>query len=326
MNMWAVITEQVDLSLLTTILRREDTEMKNGLVKKMVIVMTGAVLFAGILTGCGKTKEAPAQDAPAGEKETTDMVSEEAEKNDAPETKEPEQPQEKVELTVLAAASLTDVCNELKTIYENQNPNVTVNISYGGSGALQTQIEEGAPADVFISAAMKQMTALDEKNLMDSESIVKLLENKVVLIVPSKSDISVTSFEDAATDAVKIIGLGEPGSVPVGQYSEEIFGSLNILDAVKAKANYGSDVRTVLSWVETSAVDCGVVYATDAYTSKDVKIVCEAPEGSCKKVIYPAGIVAASEKKEAAAAWLAFIQNEESMKLFESYGFSKAPN
>ncbi len=263
--------------------------MKNGLVKKMIIVMAGAAFFSGMLTGCGKTKE-------------------------------------KTELTVLAAASLTDVCNELKTIYESENPNITVNISYGGSGALQAQIEEGAPADVFISAATKQMTALDEGGLMDSASIVQLLENKVVLIVPSKSDIGVTSFEDAATDKVKMIGLGEPGSVPVGQYSEEIFESLGILDAVKAKANYGSDVRTVLSWVETSAVDCGVVYATDAYTSKDVKIICEAPEGSCKKVIYPAGIVAASEKKEDAAAWIAFLQSDESMKLFEEYGFSKALN
>ena len=300
--------------------------MNKALLKKIAVVMTGATLFTGALAGCGKTQQAPAQDAPAGEKEVTNNIPEETTEAAAPETKAPEAPAEKVELTVLAAASLTDVCNELKAIYEKANPNVTVNISYGGSGALQTQIEEGAPADVFISAAMKQMNALKDENLMDNESIVQLLENKVVLIVPSKSDIAITSFEDAATDAVKMIGLGEPGSVPVGQYSEEIFGSLGILDAVKAKANYGSDVRTVLSWVETSAVDCGVVYATDAYTSKDVKIVCEAPEGSCKKVIYPAGIVVASEKKDAAAAWLEFIQSDESMKLFESYGFSKAPN
>lgn len=301
--------------------------MNKALLKKMAIVMTGATLFTGAFAGCGKTQQAP--DAPAQaapeEKATTAAPAETAE-TAAPETKAQEQPKEKVELTVLAAASLTDVCNELKAIYEKANPNVTVNLSYGGSGALQTQIEEGAPADVFISAAMKQMNALKDENLMDNESIIQLLENKVVLIVPGKSDISIASFEDAATDAVKIIGLGEPGSVPVGQYSEEIFGNLGILDAVKAKANYGSDVRTVLSWVETSAVDCGVVYATDAYTSKDVKIVCEAPEGSCKKVIYPAGIVAASEKKDAAAAWLEFLQSDESMKLFESYGFSKAPN
>ncbi len=231
---------------------------------------------------------------------------------------------EEVTLTILAAASLTDVCDELKTRFEDEYPNVTVSISYGGSGALQTQIEEGAPADVFMSAAQKQMTALDEEGLMDSDSIINLLENKVVLIVPKDSDTGIASFEDLATDAVTMVGLGEPGSVPVGQYSEEIFDSLGILDEVTAKANYGSDVRTVLSWVETSAVDCGVVYATDAYTSEDVEIICEAPEGSCQQVIYPVGVVAASEYPDAAAAWIAFIQSDESMELFASYGFSDA--
>ena len=231
---------------------------------------------------------------------------------------------EKVELTILAAASLTDVCNELKVRYEAENPYVTVNFSYGASGALQSQIEEGCPADVFMSAAVKQMDALANEGLMDTDSITNLLENKVVLIVPKESDIDISSFEDVATDKVTMIGLGEPSSVPVGQYSEEIFESLGILDEVQAKANYGSDVRTVLSWVEASAVDCGVVYATDAYISDQIRIVCAAPEGSCKKVIYPVGIVANSAYAEEAGRWIAFIQSDESMTLFESYGFSKA--
>lgn len=212
------------------------------------------------------------------------------------------------ELTILAAASLTDVCNEIKTEYEAAHPNVTLHFSYGASGALQTQIEEGAPADLFFSAATKQMTALNDEGLMDPDSIVKLLENKVVLIVPEDSDKDITSFEDVATDKVGMIGLGEPGSVPVGQYSEEIFSSLGILDTVKTKANYGSDVRTVLSWVETGAVDCGVVYATDAYVGENIQIVCEAPAGSCKQVIYPVGIVKASEHADAAAEFLAYCR------------------
>lgn len=231
---------------------------------------------------------------------------------------------EKVELTILAAASLTDVCNEMKADYEAKHENVTLTFSYGGSGALQTQIEEGVPADVFISAAVKQMTALDEEGLMDSASIVNLLENKVVLIVPKDSTAGITSFEDVVTDKVAMIGLGEPGSVPVGQYSEEIFTTLGILDEVKAKANYGSDVRTVLSWVETGAVDCGVVYATDAYTSDLVTIVCDAPKDSCKPVIYPAGVVKAGENAQAAKEFVEYLKSDEAMKLFESYGFSKA--
>ena len=127
-----------------------------------------------------------------------------------------------------------------------------------------------------------------------------------------------------ATDRVAMIGLGEPGSVPAGQYAEEIFTSLGVLDAVQAKANYGSDVRTVLSWVETAAVDCGVVYATDAFTSQEVRIVCEAPECSCKRVVYPVGIVAVSAHPDEAAAWISFLQEEASMELFEAYGFSDA--
>lgn len=296
--------------------------MNNQFLKIIALVMAAAMFTAA----CGTEKNTSSNDT----KSTVDTpVTETATEtavwvSDGEESGSAEIPAEKVELTILAAASLTDVCDELKERFEKENPSITLNISYGGSGALQTQIEEGAPADVFISAATKQMTALDDEGLMDSDSIIQLLENKVVLIVPKESDTSVSSFEDVATEAVTMVGLGEPGSVPVGQYSEEIFISLGILDAVKEKANYGSDVRTVLSWVETAAVDCGVVYATDAYTSQDVTIVCEAPEGSCKKVIYPVGVVAASEHPDEAAAWVAFIQSDASMELFESYGFSDA--
>lgn len=296
--------------------------MNNKFLKITAVVMAAVMLTAA----CGTEKNTSsndtksAVDTPATETATETAVW----VSDGEESGSVEIPAEKVELTILAAASLTDVCDELKEQFEKENPSISLNISYGGSGALQTQIEEGAPADVFISAATKQMTALADEGLMDSDSIIQLLENKVVLIVPKESDTSVSSFEDVATEAVTMVGLGEPGSVPVGQYSEEIFNSLGILDAVKEKANYGSDVRTVLSWVETAAVDCGVVYATDAYTSQDVTIVCEAPEGSCKRVIYPAGVVAASEHPDEAAAWIAFIQSDASMELFESYGFSDA--
>jgi molybdate transport system substrate-binding protein len=150
-----------------------------------------------------------------------------------------------VSLTILAAASLTDVCDELKGIYETENPGVELVFSYGGSGALQTQIEEGAPCDVFFSAAEKQMNALKEENLIDEDSVQNLLENKIVLIVPKGSSSSISSFEDAV-DKAEMIGLGEPESVPAGQYAEEVFDSLGILDDVKAKANYGQDVRTCI--------------------------------------------------------------------------------
>ena len=196
-------------------------------------------------------------------------------------------------------------------------------------GSIYSHLEEAVKQgliteeriDTSLRRLLKARFALGE---MDPDSIVKLLENKVVLIVPEGSDKDITSFEDVVTDKVGMIGLGEPGSVPVGQYSEEIFTSLGILDTVKTKANYGSDVRTVLSWVETGAVDCGVVYATDAYVGENIQIVCKAPVGSCKQVIYPVGIVKASENADAAAEFLAYLQTDHTMQKFEGYGFSAA--
>ena len=276
-------------------------------IKKRIatILMTLGLLFA--MTGCGGSEK-------ASETKTEDATA----KTTAAESTE------KVELTILAAASLTDVCNELKEMYEKSNANVTLTFSYAGSGALQTQIEEGAPADVFISAAKKQMNALKDKNLMIEDTIGNLLENKVVLIVPSDSSLGLNSFEDVKKAEVKLVGLGEIESVPAGQYAKAVFTSLGFWADVEKKANFGTDVRTVLGWVESAAVDCGVVYATDAYTTDKVKIVAEAPEGSCDKVIYPAGVIAASKNAEAAKAFLDYLKSDEAMKVFEKYGFVRA--
>ncbi len=275
----------------------------NNRFKKLAVAVLGmGMLFS--LVGCG------------GESKGTTTAATTA-SSTAPSTK-------KVELTILAAASLTDVCNELKGIYEGSHAGVTLTCSYAGSGALQTQIEEGAPADVFISAAKKQMNALKEKSLMKEDTIRNLLENKVVLIVPADSKLELKSFEDLKSDSVKMVGIGEVESVPVGQYAKTIFTNLGFWDTIEKKANFGTDVRTVLSWVETGEVDCGVVYATDAYTTDKVKIVAEAPAGSCDPVIYPAGVVAASKNAAAAEEFVTFLKSEEAMKVFEKYGFSRA--
>ncbi|MFA6940858.1 MAG: molybdate ABC transporter substrate-binding protein [Clostridiaceae bacterium] len=228
---------------------------------------------------------------------------------------------EQVNLTILAAASMTDVLKDLQKDYEAANTNVKLTFSFASSGALQTQIEQGAPADIFISAATKQMTALKDKKLMTDDSIIKLLKNKVVLIVPASGESKVTSFEDVATDKAKKVALGEPKSVPAGQYAENVFTSLKILDKVKAKAVYGENVRTVLTWIENGEADCGVVYATDAATTTKVKVICEAPEGSCKDIIYPAGIIKASKNIDASQAFLKFLQTDAAAQKFEKYGF-----
>ena len=133
---------------------------------------------------------------------------------------------ERTEITVLAAASLTESCEDIEKMYEAEHSGTDLVFSFGGSGALQIQIEEGAPADIFLSAGKKQMDALVDEKLVDSSSVNDLLENKVVLIVPEGSKAEIRGFEDVISDKVGVIALGEPSSVPVVQYSEEIFGRL----------------------------------------------------------------------------------------------------
>lgn len=228
----------------------------------------------------------------------------------------------RTELVVLAAASLTDVCAELKAAYEVKNPSVTLIFSFGGSGALQAQIESGAPADMFLSAATKQMNALEKQNLMAEGSVRNLLQNKVVLIAPREGNPAVSSFERLSDGGVKMIALGEPESVPVGQYAKAVFTALGNWDAVRAKANFAGDVRTVLSWVESGACEYGVVYATDAASSSSVRVLASAPEGSCPPVIYPVGIVRASAHQSEAAAFEDFLFSEEAAAVFTKAGFA----
>jgi len=229
---------------------------------------------------------------------------------------------EPVDLYVAAAASLTDVMTEIGTNYKTFAPDVNVIFTFDASGKLQTQIEEGAPADVFVSAAQKQMKALNEKGLVVADSIKNLLINKVVLIVPASAQTELTSFEDVATDKVSMVAIGDPASVPAGQYAEEAFTSLGIWDNVLAKANLGSDVRAVLSWVETGEVECGVVYATDAASTDDVTVICEAPAGSHKQITYPAAIITASQQLEAAQAFIDYLSSDAAASSFKNAGFT----
>lgn len=228
---------------------------------------------------------------------------------------------ENKEIYVLVAASLTDVLTELANNYK-QETSTEIIFSFASSGALQAQIEASAPADIFFSAAQKQMNALEEKGLIDSETRKDLLENKVVLISPKNSNLNIKSFTDITNSNVKKLGLGEPKNVPVGQYSEEILSNLSILDIAKEKAVYGSDVRNVLDWVETAEVDCGIVYATDAKIAKNINIIAEAPEDTHKKVIYPISIIKSSQNKEEAKKFIDYISTDKSKEIFQNYGFT----
>ena len=226
------------------------------------------------------------------------------------------------ELTVLAAASLTDALTEIGEGYEAAFPGVKIVFSFAGSGTLQTQIEQGAPADLFVSAAQRQMNALSDQDLIVPESRLDLLENQVVLILPLGQEAPAT-FE-AIADA-PVIAIGEPGSVPVGQYSMEIFDFLNLTEALTAEVGkliYARDVREVLTYVATGNVDAGIVYATDAMTEENIAVVAAAPEGSHQRVIYPAAVLAGSPQAEAAQAFLDYLSTKEAGEIFQRYGFT----
>ena len=223
--------------------------------KKRFAVVMAAMMAAGMMAGCSSKPQETT--AAATEAETT------AEETIAAEIEAESKEEEKADLgeqsiLVAAAASLKNAYEDkLIPMFEEQYPGVTVEGTYDSSGKLQTQIEEGLEADVFMSAATKQMKALDDEGMIASDSIVNLLENKIVLIVPAGSDSKIDSFEkigDAAS-----IALGDPESVPVGQYSKEAFENLGMWDDVEAKASFGTNVTEVLSWVAAGSADAGIV-------------------------------------------------------------------
>ncbi len=227
-------------------------------------------------------------------------------------------------LHVSAAASLTNVMQDIAKEYEQQHPDVKVEFNFGSSGALQQAIENGGQSDLFVSAAQKQMNALEKAGLLADGTRQDLLINDVVLIVPKDSKKDIKSFEDLNTDKVQKLALGEPKGVPVGQYSEQIFTYMNNLDAMKAKAVYGTDVRQVLSWIEQGEADAGLVYATDAAITDGVKVVAKAPADSHKPIIYPVSVLKDSKQLDLAKDFEQFLLNDTSKALFEKYGFTMA--
>ena len=227
-----------------------------------------------------------------------------------------------VTILVAAAASLEySYAQRLIPMFQDKYPHITVQGTYDSSGKLQTQIEEGLDADVFMSAAMRQMDNLKSANLVDADSIVELLENRIVLIAPASSTAAIKSFSDIVK--ANSVALGDPASVPAGQYAKEALTSLKIYDEVAAKTSFGTNVTQVLNWVAEGSADVGIVYATDAAISQNVKVLAQAPVGSlAQKVIYPVGIVSASTKKDAARIFVDFLSSPEAIKIFEIYGFS----
>ena len=264
-------------------------------------------------------------------------------KDTAPDTTQTDDPQaeqaEPVELIVFAAASMTETLTEIAELYKTAAPEVTVTYNFDSSGKLLTQIKEGADCDLFISAAPTQMNALDgsligdtEKNpdgldLIVTDSRVNLLENKVTLAVPEGNPKGIESFDQLAEllkggDVMLAIGNSD---VPVGQYTQKIFAYYELDEATLAdagKLTYGNNVKEVTSQVSEAAADCGIIYATDA-CSAGLTVVDSATAEMCGQVIYPAAVLK-GDKEDAARAFLAYLQTDAAMTVFESVGFSPA--
>lgn len=224
-------------------------------------------------------------------------------------------------LVIAAAASLENcLTKEIIPLFNETYPGIIITGMYDSSGKLQTQIEEGADVDVFFSAATKQMDALSEGGLMADDSVVELLENKIVLIVPIDSAGEYSKFEDVVR--AETIAVGDPESVPAGQYAQESLTSLGLWEEVTAKASFGTNVTEVLNWVAEGSADAGIVYATDAAQLKDkVAVIGTAPEDSVKKAVYPIGITKAAVNPKEAQLFVEFLQTPEVMKIFEANGF-----
>ena len=285
--------------------------------------MTGiflALLFSVTLAACGAK-------APAGEDVKEETKTEDMNDGKMAEEKKDDKSSEKTDLNVFAAASMTESLEELKAVFEEENPGINLVFNFDSSGTLKTQISEGAACDVFISAAQKQMDALDPNRdgkdgdiTIDPASRFDLLENEVVLAVKENSDKDIRSFDDINKDKVETIALGN-ADVPVGQYSESLLKNMGIWDLIQDKISFGSNVKEVTSWVTEGAVDCGIIYSTDAKAA-GLKIVDTAdPDMLDKKVIYPAAFIENSPNREASEKFLEFLKTDKAREVFTKYGF-----
>ena len=227
---------------------------------------------------------------------------------------------ERVELTISAAASLQNVLEELGEEYTNQNPKVELRFNFGASGSLAQQIEQGAPVDLFISASEEKFDQLNENKLIDEGK--PLVGNELVLITPIENPLNLTGFEDVINKKVEIIALGTPSTVPAGVYGKQVLQHFNLWEQVEKKVVYAKDVSQVLTYVETENVQAGIVYKTDALSSKKVKMIEIAPTASHDEIIYPIGLLKGTENHEEAKDFYLYLQNGEVKDIWGKYGFT----
>ncbi len=224
----------------------------------------------------------------------------------------------KKELMISAAASLKNAMVDIEKVYEEKNPDIDLTFNFGSSGYLQKQIEQGAPADVFLSAGKSQMDALEEKNLLLKDTRVNFLANKLVLIVGINNK-EVNTFEDL-TQAEQI-SIGTPETVPAGKYAKEALINMKLWDSLQPKFVFAKDVTQVLTYVESENVDAGMLYGSDAQASDKVRIVADVPADSHSPIVYPGAVIAVTQSPSEAQNFMAFITSAEAQNIFAKYGF-----
>lgn len=222
-------------------------------------------------------------------------------------------------LTISMAASLKEAMAEVEADYKQLHPEVDFRDNFGSSGTLEMQIEQGAPVDVFLSAAIKPMDALETRGLIASGTQQTLLRGSLVLIAPRDSHL--TGFEGLAAPTIRTIALGDPASVPAGQYGRQTLVSLHLLDKLNAKLVMAKDVRQVLAYVDSGNADAGLVYATDALTSNKIRVVATAPEWAHDPIVYPVAVVKGRPSEAVARQFVDYLVTSAAQAIFKKHGF-----
>lgn len=228
-----------------------------------------------------------------------------------------------VSLTCSAAISLRSSLDEISKLYSQKHPGTEFHFNYGGSGTLQHQIEQGAPVDIFFSAAEKEMNELEKQNLLASGTRKDVVGNELVVVVPGGSS-TVHSLQDLTEASVRKIAVGQFATVPAGMYAQQTLQRERLLDKLNSKIVFAKDVRQVLTYVETGDADAGFVYRTDAMTSKAARIAIHVPDDAHEPIVYPAAVLKGSQNAGAARDFLDFLLSSEAGKIFEKNGFSLA--
>ncbi len=215
--------------------------------------------------------------------------------------------------------------NELQPLFEAKHPGITLVFNYGASGTLQKQIQQGAPTDVFLSAAAKPMNALAEEKIIDAATVKNLLVNDLVVVVPADGGLMISSLADLKRDDCRKIAIGTPETVPAGSYAQESLTGSGLWEVLQPKFVFAKDVKQVLSYVESGNTEAGFVYRTDALASTKAKIAFSVDGKLHKPITYPIGIIRRTEHRAEAELLYDYLISPEAAAVFDKYGFGTSP-